>query len=361
MIYYWQGRHSTREDKGTSAMIAGDMAKQYRLVQVERIQEGKEPLPFLSLFSPSLSIHFSSRPFSIPPINNSDEKNNENDEKNEKKEDEKEKISKRIRWGGDHLFSVRGRGENSNFAYAIETENFSPLSLNSNDVFVIISDQLINQSNLIFIWIGKGSKENQFLSANSIAHLYVRAYSQLSARINLTVKEIKEGEENRDWFSLVFPLFDFSLKFPVEYSTSSFLQSQTKNLSKIKLFSCSNSIGVFRVQLIETDQISQEDFNSRDCFILDGEEEIFVWEGNNANEKCKKMTWQTAEKYSSFQSEDTPLHQRPLRKEIDGEESPAFKGFFHTWDSILSASSRDPYLSKLRLQSSSQSSPSPSS
>merc|ERR1712137_1206443 len=107
IIYFWQGIHSSREDKGLSALLAGDVAKRLRFAQVVRVLQYKEPDHFLSHFSPMI-VCIGKRP-----------------------------TEGAAPFTGKRLYHVRGTNDVNVNAYETISE---ARNLNSNDSFVLINE-----------------------------------------------------------------------------------------------------------------------------------------------------------------------------------------------------------------------------
>jgi hypothetical protein len=50
LIYFWQGRDCSKNEKGTSAALSMNLAKKYPGASQIRVIQGKEPQDFLRLF-----------------------------------------------------------------------------------------------------------------------------------------------------------------------------------------------------------------------------------------------------------------------------------------------------------------------
>jgi len=62
IIYFWQGWHATKEDKGSSALLARDTAGELGRNCVQaRVVQNKEPNHFLSHFKGNMIVHKGNR------------------------------------------------------------------------------------------------------------------------------------------------------------------------------------------------------------------------------------------------------------------------------------------------------------
>merc|ERR1719473_2402686 len=126
MIYFWQGRNSTQDEKGASALLAmkmddelGGAATQVRVVQ------GKEPSHFLTVFKGSMVIHSGGTASGFK--NKADADSYDND--------------------GVNLFHVKGT--NALNTRAVQVEEVAG-SLNSGDAF------LLRTPDSVYVWLGSG-------------------------------------------------------------------------------------------------------------------------------------------------------------------------------------------------------------
>ena len=286
IIYFWQGWHASREDKGLSALLAGDVAKRLRFSKVVRVIQNKEPDHFLSHFAPATIVCLGKRPSKVDPFS------------------------------GKRLYHIRGTNEVN--VSACET---IPLArnLNTNDSFVLVNNMKV------FIWNGKGSNAYEKLASEWLASRIKEG----------EVYEVFEGDEGEAFWEI--------LGSKGEYVSQ---EKFHKGDIKAVLFECTNTIGVFKVYRLE--EFSQQDLLSKNCVLLDAGDKIFAWIGSDANEKCKEMTLDTAQKYIDFESDEHPKRPACEIVSVDaGYEPVEFQAYFHTWDIKSAADSRDTYQSKI--------------
>ena len=286
IVYFWQGWHASREDKGLSALLAGDVAKRLRFSQVVRVIQNKEPDHFLSHFDSGMTVCLGKRP--------------------------DDKVDP---YSGKRLYHIRG--SNSLNVHACETIP-KTCNLNSSDAFVLINEAKV------FIWHGIGSNQAEKDCASIIA-----------TKSGGEIYELEEGDEGEAFWEILGGTGDY-------VNGEHFKKGDVSGI----LFECTNIIGVFKVYRLE--EYSQQDLLSRNCIILDGGYKIFVWVGSDSNDKCQSMTIETAKKYKDFENEDTPKRSNINISIVKaGEESLEFQGFFHTWDAKSASESRDTYQSKI--------------
>lgn len=287
IVYFWQGWHASREDKGLSALLAGDVAKRLRFSQVVRVVQNKEPDHFLSHFAPLMIVCLGKRG----------------------NEQAKPYIGKR-------LYHIRGTNEFN--VHACETIPKAG-NLNTNDSFVLIND------GKVFIWNGKGCNAYEKIAA---ARMGAKTRSE-------EVYEAHEGDEGDAFWEILGGSSDY-----VNHE-----KFRNGDISAV-FFECTNTIGVFKVYRL--DEFAQQDLLPRNCILLDGGDKIFIWQGSDANENCKQMSRDTAQKYIDFESDEHK--KRPSCEIVEvkaGSEPLEFQAYFHTWDIKSAVESRDSYQAKL--------------
>jgi len=293
ILYFWQGRHSSREDRGLSALLASEDAKKLRFCQVRRVVQNKEPEHFLS--------HFADRGMVVCL--------------GSRHEAAAELSEGKLLSSGTHLYQARG--ECAITAHAVEADAVSAASLNSRDSFLLAADDQC------FVW--RGSRANDHSAA---------AAARLAAMHGGKVTEVAEGSEPAAFWT--------ALGGEGEYCRDAVTTEPAASL-----FSCSNTIGIFRVHRLE--DWAQEDLHSRDCAILDATNRVFVWVGGDSNEECAKMALETAENFVAFESDETkPRADCPVVPVEAGAEPAAFRAMFHTWDTLLAEAGKDGYNAALR-------------
>jgi len=295
IIYFWQGRNSTKDEVGASALLAmkmdddlGGAATQVRVVQ------GKEPLHFLCLFKGNMVIHAGGTASGFK--NKADADSYDTD--------------------GVNLFHVKGTNAENTRAVQVEEK---AASLNSGDAF------LLRTPEKVYAWLGSGCNNAETASALKIAN------SLMTATTSKSVDQVKEGEEDDAFWSF--------LGGKGEYASVRELQEAPR---EPRLFQCSDASGGFRVE--EIFDFAQDDLDINDVFLLDVFAELYVWVGSGANESEKKESVSTAQKYleGSGRSADTSI---VVVKQ--GGEPPMFTSAFLGWDASAAEVYMDPYEAKL--------------
>lgn len=291
VIYYWQGRHSTTEDQGTSALLATNLGASLGggATQV-RVLQNKEPEHFLAHFEGLMNVRRGSR----------------------------------SAWEGEYgskavLFHIRGTNAVDTRAAQMQTR---AASLNSNDAFVLKSAPGSNGG--AWIWLGKGANEFERSVASKIAE---RVLDGTKA------DTIDEGSEPEAFWT--------AIGGKGEYSHDERLQ---KGDIKARLFQCSDSTSVFRV--MEIHNFVQDDLDNDDVMILDGFNELFVWIGTGSTEREKAMGVQTAHEYLKAASDGRPENV-PVYTVMAKEEPPQFALYFLGWDDAAAKAGEDHYVRSL--------------
>uniref|UniRef100_A0A673B702 Gelsolin-like n=2 Tax=Sphaeramia orbicularis TaxID=375764 RepID=A0A673B702_9TELE len=274
IIYIWQGRKSTIDERAASAILTvalddsmGGVATQVRVTQ------GQEPPHLVSMFKQkTMIIHMGGT----------------------------SRSGDETQPGSTRLFHIRI--STTKATRAVEVEPIAS-SLNTNDVFVL------KTPNSVFEWKGLGANEEEIKAATELVReLYPTD----------TVTKVDEKMESADFWS--------ALGGKGEYQTSRALQTAIKNA---RLFSCSNKTGRLIAEEVPGD-LTQMNLAPDDIMILDTWNEIYIWVGKDANEVEKSGASKIAEDYVN--THPSGRSGTPLVTIKQGEEPPSFTGWFHGWD-----------------------------
>jgi len=294
IIYFWQGRDSSTDEKGTSAYMAVQMDDELGGDPVQvRVVQGKEPNHFLTLFKGKMIVHKGGAASGFKNRLDVDSTNQT----------------------GISLYHVKGTTEMN--TRAIEVDAFAN-SLNSGDCFVLLTPETM------FVWNGKGSSDQERLVASHVAQIL---------QGNRSAVQFNEGEESDDFWN--------ALGGKADYPTSVTLASGAHDP---RLFHCSNVSGRFRVD--EVFDFSQDDLINDDVMLLDTFEAVYVWIGHNAMKEEKDGAMKVALDYVA-NSTDGRDPQCPIYKVIAGSEPPVFTCHFMGWNDSRANDFSDPYAKKL--------------
>lgn len=150
------------------------------------------------------------------------------------------------------------------------------------------------------------------------------------------IVSVAEGSEPGEFWS--------ALGGQGEYATESFEDASRPP----RLFQCSNSTGVTRVE--EIDQFEQEDLLNDDVMILDVFTQLFVWIGSQANEIEKTRALEFAQHFIN-NATDGRFSDIPVVRITAGNEPLMFTSYFPSWDENACADVFvDPYQKRLEAE-----------
>jgi advillin len=311
IIYFWQGRNSSVDEKGTVALLATKMDDDMggRPVQV-RVVQGKEPSHFCALFKGKLVIHDGGK---ASAFKNSGAKDESDDD-------------------GISLFHIRGTTQvNTRAVQVAEVCG----SLNSGDCFVLLTP------GTVYSWNGKGSNDAEKATAKTSADSLVQWNNDGNEARSVVV--IAEGEEDETFWS--------SIGGKGEYASEGLTQDAAIDG---RLFEISNVTGTVRVE--EVCNFSQDDLLDDDVMMLDTFSTVFIWIGSQANDAEKKAASDLAKKYIigasavDGRSPDTAIITIKA-----GSEPAMFTCHFLGWDSAAAGVFEDPYEKRMKSLSSTMS------
>ncbi|XP_052393153.1 gelsolin-like isoform X1 [Carassius gibelio] len=284
IIYIWQGKDSSQDEIGASAILAAQLDDELGggpvqmtgapLTTQVRVVQGKEPAHLMGLFG--------GQPMVVHQGGTSRE-------------------------GGQsapaetRLFQVRSNS--TGCTRAVEVDAVSS-NLNSNDAFVLVTPAAS------FIWVGRGACDTE-----------KRGAQQLCDILGVSSSELGEGGEDGSFWD--------ALGGKADYRTSARLKDKM-NAHPPRLFACSNKTGNFIIEEVPG-EMTQEDLATDDVMILDTWDQVFVWIGNEAHDEEKTEAMTSAARY--IESDPANRDPRtPIVKIKQGFEPPTFTGWFLGWD-----------------------------
>ncbi|KAM8877906.1 supervillin [Synchiropus picturatus] len=267
--FFWQGRHSSVSEKGTSALMTVELGN-FRGAQV-LVSQGKEPPCFLQLFQGGLIIHKGSRDDAVETT------------------------------GGWRLFCVRGEEQAEAMLLEVDCES---ASLRSRTVMLLISAS----EGRLFMWQGcKAHPAATEVAKRAVDKLTERCPSELglSSTSRLKVEEIEEGSEPVE--------FKKAIGMKDRKSYDCMLQDPGKYNYTPRLFRLSASSGVFEgeerlyparvTEGVMAMPFLQENLYSAQqpaLFLLDNRMEVYLWQGwqpeDNQCTGSAKMRWDSERK-----------------------------------------------------------------
>jgi len=296
IIYFWQGRESSQDEKGASALLATELDDSMggRPVQV-RVVQGKEPAHFRQMFKGSMIVHAGGKASGFKNKQDADSYDTD----------------------GISLFHVKGNTDLDTSAVQVEEK---ASSLNSGDCFVLLTPSMMYE------WQGSSSSSDEKAVASKCSGI-------LQGARGVTV--VVEGEEPGEFWEAIGGKSEYSQFRPEEAACK-----------PPRLFQCTNVTGVF--DITEVHNFAQEDLIDDDVMLLDVFTSVMLWVGSQSNEQEKKSALDTAHKYiagaNDGRDEDCSLMMIKA-----GNEPPMFSMHFLGWDGSLAEKNKfiDPYEAKL--------------
>lgn len=292
IIYFWQGRDSTTDEKGASALLAKEMDDELGGDPVQvRVVQNKEPKHFLALFKGRMIVHEGGVASGF---------------KNVKAEDT-------FDTDGVSLFHVKGSNQFNTRAVQV-AEKAS--SLNSGDCFVLLTP------GTVYAWQGQYANDEEKSACDNVAERIKGDRSQVT---------VEEGKEDDTFWGAVGGQGEYSTDKPVEDEER-----------EPRLFQMSCNIGHFNVEEIQ--DFAQDDLIPDDVMMLDVYNEVYVWIGADSSRAEKDQALATAMDYIQ-NTTDGRDKETPVFRVSQGFEPPNFTQWFLGWDNSKTKSpGDDPYL-----------------
>uniref|UniRef100_A0A3Q2PQ28 Supervillin d n=1 Tax=Fundulus heteroclitus TaxID=8078 RepID=A0A3Q2PQ28_FUNHE len=316
--FFWQGRHSSASEKGTSALMTVELGS-HRGSQV-LVTQGKEPPCFLQLFQGGLVIHKGGRDDSSSSA------------------------------GGWRLFCVRGEAEVEASLMEVACER---ASLRSRSSLVLLNAQ----KDLLYLWHGcKAHADAKQVAKRAVDKLQQRCPSELglNGSSKLKVEEVEEGSEPAEVLKALGPqdkkAYDCMLQDPGKYNYTP------------RLFRLSASSGMFgweellyparvteRVMAMPFLQENLYSAQQPALFLLDNRMEVYLWQGWQPDDtECTgsaKMRWDSERKCAmetvlQYCKEKNPRRPPLAYLVLAGYEPLTFTNIFPYWEKNASITSK---------------------
>jgi hypothetical protein len=294
IIYFWQGRDSSTDEKAASAIVAAQMDKDMGGAPVQvRVVQNKEPNHFLTLFKGKMIVHEGGHASGFK--NRGDKDSYDAD--------------------GISLFHIKGTNEMNTRAIQVPEK---AASLNSGDCFALLTPDAVH------IWQGKGANATELKTAKSVTAVIAGKRK---------VVDVQEGKEPEAFWTAVGG--------KGEYATAKELGDDMK---QPRLFHCSANSGQFYAE--EIFNYVQDDLISDDIMILDCFTEVYVWVGKDSSREEKEQALKTALDYVA-KAPDGRSPDTPIFRIEQGNEPLNFSCHFIGWDPKKATDFSDPYAKKL--------------
>lgn len=298
VIYFWQGRQSSTDEKASAALWAKKLDDDMGGSPVQvRVAQGKEPAHFRALFQGAMVVHAGGK---ASGFTNSDETDSYDTD-------------------GVALYHVKGTSQANTVASQVDEV---AASLNSGDCFLLVTPQTV------FAWEGAGSSDAERETTVSIASLLQK---------HRAVEVVMEGSESDAFWDFL------GGKGPYAKTKGEVEVPHTP-----RLFHCSNTYGYFHVE--EIFSFAQDDLNVDDVFLLDTYTSLYIWVGDGANEPEKREAVQLADEYLALAKSDGREDGTPVISVYCSNEPPMFTSNFLAWDPALFKQNEfvDPYEARLK-------------
>uniref|UniRef100_A0A671UPQ9 Supervillin d n=1 Tax=Sparus aurata TaxID=8175 RepID=A0A671UPQ9_SPAAU len=317
--FFWQGRHSSVSEKGTSALMTVELGS-HRGSQVSTSpSQGKEPPCFLQLFQGGLIIHKGSR------------------------EDGSSNT------GGWRLFCVRGEAEREATLVEVDCQR---ASLRSRASLVLLNAQ----KGRLYLWHGckahAGARQVAKRAADKITE---RCPSELglSSTSRLEVEEVEEGSEPTEFTKALGPqdkkAYDCMLQDPGKYNYTPrlFRLSASSGVfeGEEKLYPARVTEGVMAMPFLQENLYSAQ---QPALFLLDNRMEVYLWQGWQPDDtQCTgsaKIRWNNERKCAmetvlQYCKEKNPRRPPLAYLVLAGCEPLTFTNIFPYWEKDTSIAS----------------------
>ncbi|XP_032358291.1 supervillin isoform X2 [Etheostoma spectabile] len=317
--FFWQGRHSSVSEKGTSALMTVELGS-HRGSQV-LVSEGKEPPCFLQLFQGGLIIHKGSR-------------------------EDSAKLT-----DGWRLFCVRGEAEVEASLVEVDCQH---ASLRSRASLVLLSAQ----KGILYLWHGcKAHDSARQVAKRAVDKLTERCPSELglSSTSSVTVEEVEEGSEPAEFIKALGPqdkkAYDCMLQDPGKYNYTPrlFWLSASSGMFEGEEQLCPARVmeGVMAMPFLQENLYSAQ---QPALFLLDNRMEVYLWQGWQPEDtQCTgsaKMRWNNERKCAmetvlQYCKEKNPRRPPLAYLVLAGCEPLTFTNIFPYWENNTSITSKN--------------------
>ncbi|CAG5906504.1 unnamed protein product [Menidia menidia] len=308
--FFWQGRHSSISEKGTSALMTVELGS-HRGSQV-LVSQGKEPPCFLQLFKGGLIIHKGSRESSTDDT------------------------------GAWRLFCVRGEAEVEASLVEVDCHR---ASLRSRACLVLLNAQKSH----LYLWHGcKAHADSKLVAKRAVDKLNQRCPSELGLSCNsrVEVEEVEEGSEPAEFVKALGPrdkkAYDCMLQDPGKYNYTPRLFRLSASSGTFEgeeqLYPARVAEGVMAMPFLQENLYSTQ---QPALFMLDNRMEVYLWQGwQPEDSQCTgsaKMRWDNERKCAmetvlQYCKEKNPRRPPQAYLVLAGCEPLTFTNIFPYWE-----------------------------
>jgi len=271
LTYFWQGKKSSINEKGESARLAVDMDDTIGngITKKIRVVQNKEPIHFLNIFGGFIIIH--NGVLDLDKVSTGGV------------------LSDKVK-AMYHIRSCNHHNDQFNWR-VIELDDVSTNHLNTNDIFIIKSNQ-----NRYYIWKGLNYKYNNNSNSNDnrlqlIINKLISSSSRVKQEEEEEIEEIEEEEEtivicneNEEPQSFLDNIGGNS------NNRNSNSNNYFKDIQVYKplMYQCSYSSGAFTVERVF--EWDQDDLDDEDVMIFDCHTIVYLWIGRRSTQDERKAS-----------------------------------------------------------------------
>jgi len=281
IIYFWQGKDSTQDERAASAIHAARLDGELggRALQV-RVTQGNEPTHFLRLFKGNMIVFLGGKASGFRNLRDHDTYDAD----------------------GTRLFQVRGSCKDDLHAVQVPER---VTSLASNQAYVL------ETPGTTYLWIGKDCSSELEELAEDVSSLLAPGHS---------VTTMAEGGEPDQFWEALGGRGDYPSTLELN-----------RPIRATKLFHCHVPYPN-KLRVEEIPHFSQQDLFEDDVMVLDSGELVYVWVGDQSTEEERRLAIKMAEDYLERDYSDRRPSDTVVVVVHQGEEPPSFRNLFPEWD-----------------------------
>ncbi|KAG5175370.1 villin [Tribonema minus] len=310
IIYFWQGRDSTADEIGTSALLAKELDDSMGGSPVQvRVTQGKEPKHFRMLFKGAMVVHAGGVASGFASASG------------------RLDVSAAALEGAERdVACFHVKGSNALNTYGVQVPAKAS-SLNSGDCFLVITPTTV------YMWIGTKCSSLEMETATKIGESLL-TYKGASGRDFVAIQEGEETPEFWDALGGEGPYLEAAESEEVAQAP--------------RMFQISNATGAMTVE--EVPNFDQSDLCNDDVMLLDCLNEVYVWVGGGSNAQEQREAMDIAKAYIETAT-DGRSRDTPIVRVTAGSEPPMFTQHFRGWDADLMSKRNfvDPFEAKVEI------------